>query len=405
MSSHLLASPFSAYNLPSQSVLANQIFGLIIDYTLMDDFNRPLFEVEEEFHHFFDKHPLYCNAANREDWKDALSVLDGTGSEALLRFIHAAETEGALHWHLLQQVWTTGFHGKFQRSLNSNMYHYHGRHPLPWLVQQHIPPSLLEQLLPTLPAGLIQCCLFAAISTGHIPTMEMLIDAGADVEQLDNHIYRLFSGIRTPLAFALETGKIPVARALLERGATANAVMADGTTALHWATHSCIVEAVELLLGNRSYGIDVNARDISGRTAYMTAVQLGSQAIMKLLVDYGATTQELHLPTDLPEELDLSQAGVFQVALCLNRKLRGRAKLVPNLLDLAEYWAVSSAKRTDPQGAVFRSDRYDTLQPYLTLKITGRHKTPLKRLMFTTVSHDQGMHFSFYEQGIDWSCI
>ncbi|KAJ7725555.1 hypothetical protein B0H16DRAFT_1781882, partial [Mycena metata] len=79
---------------------------------------------------------------------------------------------------------------------------------------------------------------------------------------------------------------------------------------------------------------------------------------------------------------------VKRVGLLLCRKLRGQIKLIPIILDLAECWMVSFAKRTDPDGALFDGSSPD--MPYVTLKIAGQPSSPLRRLVFTTVSHDQG---------------
>ncbi|KAJ6568283.1 hypothetical protein DFH09DRAFT_1313740 [Mycena vulgaris] len=123
---------------------------------------------------------------------------------------------------------------------------------------------------------------------------------------------------RSPLAFALDTGDLSTARALLDRGATASAVMADEWTALHSATQSGLVEGLELLLQNPSYGVDVHARDVSDRTAYMIVVQMNAQAVLQRLVHYGAT-EELDLFVDMPDQLERGQEVVLQVGLCLSR--------------------------------------------------------------------------------------
>jgi hypothetical protein len=372
------------------------MFALIIDYMVIDDFNRPLFEVEDEFRHFFDyKHPFYRSAV--ESWDDYLPFVDTTSIEtfdALFRFIYAAETHGAAHWHLRQQVWATHFVGTLQNKIDE---YYHGHHPLRWLILHHIHPSFIERSIQVvkLPVEVIQCCLFASLWARDTETTEILLNSGgADVD--GEHLClacQFMAGdelpvARSPLAFALESGNLPAASALLERGATPGAVMADGWTVLHSAARSGRFEAVELLLENTSHTIDVHARDKSGRTAYMIAAQMDAPAVLKCLINNGAS-DEVDLSVDMRD--NPGQIGVVQVGLCLARMLGGQVKLVPVILDLAEYWAVSSAKRSDPQGAVFGAD--PLVKPYLILKITGRH---LRRLVFTAVSHDQGKRLHFY---------
>ncbi|KAJ6570368.1 hypothetical protein B0H10DRAFT_1964734 [Mycena sp. CBHHK59/15] len=214
MSSYLLESPFSSYHLPVQPVLANKIFALIIDYVLMDDFNHPLFEVEDKFLHFFDqKHPLYRNTGDSKCWKAYFSFV-GTSLEtfeALLRFIHVAETPGAAHSHLQQQSWATNFTRTFQNRIDG---YYHGYHPLPWLILQRIHPSFIEciQLL-KLQADLIQCCLFTLIWSRHTLTTEMLLDSGSADDHQEHlclacqyMVGSMLPVVCSPLAFALKVG-------------------------------------------------------------------------------------------------------------------------------------------------------------------------------------------------------
>lgn len=133
-------------------------------------------------------------------------------------------------------------------------------------------------------------------------------------------------------------------------------------------------------------GVDIHARDTSGQTAYMIAVQMDAKETVQCLVHHGASE------ADLSDETlhGLQEDDIIQVGLCLARMLRVHVKLVPVILDLAEYWAVSSAERNDPQGVVFRQGSPD--EPYISLKISGRRKEPLRCLVFTTTSHDQGMY-------------
>jgi hypothetical protein len=157
--------------------------------------------------------------------------------------------------------------------------------------------------------------------------------------------------------------------------------MADGSTALHSATRSGVLESVQMLLENP--GVDVHARDWGEQTAYTIAAQLDAKEILQCLVDHGAS--EVPDVEVLPE---LSEDQIIQVGLCLARMLRGQVKLVPVILNLAEYWMVSSAERNDPEGVVFQQDSPD--EPYISLAISGGGKELLRRLVFTTISHDQG---------------
>jgi hypothetical protein len=144
-------------------------------------------------------------------------------------------------------------------------------------------------------------------------------------------------------------------------------------------------------------GVDLHARDGSGHTAYSIAVQLDAKAIVECLMDHGASE------VDLAHETlhGLQEDDIIKVGLCLARMLRAQVKLVPVILDLAEYWAVSTAERNTPMGVVFIQGSPD--EPYISLKINGRSKEPLRRLVFTTTSHDQGacsVFFFFLKLGV-----
>ncbi|KAF7347065.1 ANK-REP-REGION domain-containing protein [Mycena venus] len=303
ISVYLSDSAFSRYHLPEPAVLRMEMAALLLDYMLIDDFNRPLFEREEELHRFLDEeHPFYQYAVHC--WVHYLPAVDTSTSDAiqaLSRFLQASKTRGAAH-NLRQQVWFTHIKG-----FNHDPGIYY--HPMRWVMLHCTHPSVITYLPQLdLPAELIQCCLFASLWVRHTPATEVLLDVGgADVDA--EHIcapctqmmsYELPTA-RSPLAFALERGNIAGARALLERGANARAVMADGWTALHSAAKSGLLEGVQLLL-QQPLGVDVEICDTSGQTAYMIATQLGTDTIVQCLVHHGAA-EELELDQHKLESL------------------------------------------------------------------------------------------------------
>ena len=88
-----------------------------------------------------------------------------------------------------------------------------------------------------------------------------------------------------PLADAAKNGDWAAVRALLEQGADVTAPHADGTTALHWASHWDDAESVDLLT---RAGADVSAANDLGVTPLWTACEAGNAAIARRLLQAGA---------------------------------------------------------------------------------------------------------------------
>ncbi|KAJ7821943.1 hypothetical protein B0H14DRAFT_3732865, partial [Mycena olivaceomarginata] len=400
MSANLLETPFKHYYFPPLPVLANEMVALLFDYMLIDDFNRPKFEVEDELHQFVDEqHPFYYYAATF--WIDYIPSIDISRPatlKSLLRFI-----ESANGCHELGHQILCIHAGQFYKPEYLN-------HPLRFLCWHGIQPSLVLHFSSLkLPHDLIQCCLFASIWKGPTELVENFLDfAGADVhcehicpyEPADGRMQS--SAPRNPLVYAFDAGNLPAARSLLQRGAIVDHVLGDGWTTLHSATASGLLEAVQMILDDPSHEVDVHARNWSGLTAYRIAVQMDTKEIIRYLEDHGAS-EKLDLSVEPLEIMD--EREVIQVGLCLAQMLRTEFKLVPVILDLAEYWAVSSTRRSTPQGTIYTQDSPE--EPYITLKITGGSKAPLRRLVFTTKSRDQGWsdhtgNIGTYRESCSW---
>jgi ankyrin repeat protein len=89
-----------------------------------------------------------------------------------------------------------------------------------------------------------------------------------------------------PLALAASRNAVDRVRALLERGAAADASDAGGLTPLMWAARSGAVDAMAVLL---DAGADPNARDARHRwTPLLHAVHRRQPAAVRLLLDRGA---------------------------------------------------------------------------------------------------------------------
>lgn len=90
---------------------------------------------------------------------------------------------------------------------------------------------------------------------------------------------------RPPLVEAVKSGDHTALRALLQKKTDVNIAEADGTTALHWASHRDDLESVQLLL---RAGANVNAANDLGATPLWIACETGSATMVKALLQAGA---------------------------------------------------------------------------------------------------------------------
>ena len=129
-----------------------------------------------------------------------------------------------------------------------------------------------------------ETALLAAVDTKDIQKVQLLIDAGADVNR------PAMRGIkRTPLQKAAEIGSFGATQILIDNGALVNAQPAKrgGATALQLAAIGGYTGIAELLLDN---GADINApaAKVDGRTALEGAAEHGRIDMLRLLSNAGA---------------------------------------------------------------------------------------------------------------------
>ena len=102
--------------------------------------------------------------------------------------------------------------------------------------------------------------LHTAVEKGYLTIVEQLLRYGADVNVLDNSMYR---NAWTPLHVAVRNKQEEIAKMLLSCGADVNARDGTGSTPLCYAVERNCREIVEDLL---QHGADVNIGDKSGKT-------------------------------------------------------------------------------------------------------------------------------------------
>ncbi|KAK3297983.1 ankyrin repeat-containing domain protein [Chaetomium fimeti] len=117
-----------------------------------------------------------------------------------------------------------------------------------------------------------------AAQEGRLRIVELLIQGGADLDEVDRRGY-------TPLCRALEHGHGAVARLLIDEGADIEVRNGSGFRALLLALRYGHAAIAHLLIYK---GADVEARDNTGATALIWALRYGHEAIARLLIDGGA---------------------------------------------------------------------------------------------------------------------
>jgi ankyrin repeat protein len=127
--------------------------------------------------------------------------------------------------------------------------------------------------------------LAAAAFKGNDRIVETLLAQGVDPNAIDK------TG-KAPILYAAALGFTPVVRRLLDAGVEVNARYGNDLTVLMWAAGyadgagALDAEAVVNLVLDRGAGID--ALDNRGRSALMTAAELGHSGIVELLLRRGA---------------------------------------------------------------------------------------------------------------------
>jgi len=142
-----------------------------------------------------------------------------------------------------------------------------------------------------------QTPLLAACDAGHYGVVCLLIFVGrANINSVTA------TGL-TPLLIASIRGHLSTVKLLIDRGADVN-WSRDGITALLMACHCGHTDVVRLLIDRG--GADINLAAPDGRTPFFVACQTGLYDIVELLMHKGAITDKLHNGV-LPLEVAISE--------------------------------------------------------------------------------------------------
>jgi ankyrin repeat protein len=159
--------------------------------------------------------------------------------------------------------------------------------------------------------------LHVAAREGHLGVIEVLLEAGADIDAVKNN--------RTALFLAISRGHKEAVALLLDRGADANANARRGYSgiAIQEASSQGNKEILDLLIEK---GADVNAIAVEGNTALQKASANGHKEIVELLIDRGADVNTRDPPYGYP--FDAIYRNALEAA-CVG----GHREIVELLLD------------------------------------------------------------------------
>jgi hypothetical protein len=238
---------------------------------------------------------------------------------------------------------------------------------------------------------------------------DLLLDRGADPNKGHSVL------LETALHQVCGQGRLDKARRLLEVGCNPNGKDYHGFTALHCAIQGGSLEMVKFLVEagtETATSTNLVSGGESSKTAMHCAIELQNEAIMEYLLDHcqvlghlnNLTLDQIRWAEGKPYFARLESAVIkhqeflFFTSTDVTRVrciLQGRLKLSPSvtaaILDHAEYWVRSIARRDEP----LVIDQNTPERPYVQVRVPGwGGMSPVRRVVFRTRSHDQGKSLS-----------
>jgi ankyrin repeat protein len=218
---------------------------------------------------------------------------------------------------------------------------------------------------------------------------------------------------RTALSEAAERGHVEVVDALIRRGADINSRDNTGKSPLHLAVQNDLETVVESLI---SCGADIEAEDNDEKVPLDVGVEHKSAAAVRLLLRAGASGarlgKQLHPYFDNSGSSEEGFAATtprqqFAAFFYLKRAFGDRlpTELISYILDLSEFWIVN--KRQHAELLMVTEEPAAAIVYLRSAPIVGRLLEPVKRIVFTIKSHDQGWssdtaHHGTYDSSCTW---
>ena len=165
---------------------------------------------------------------------------------------------------------------------------------------------------------------------GHNQSIKLLIEAGADVNAIDQQGY----GGKTPLHYAAQNSHHKCVDMLIQAGADVNHIDADGHTAVMKTTFNGRLKCLEILV---QAGADVNRSDRYGKTPLHSLAVNGHDKCLKFLLESGAD----HTQSDCYGEMPLAFAASSKNHKCLDALIQAGADV--NYVNNHGYTALTQA--------------------------------------------------------------
>lgn len=160
-----------------------------------------------------------------------------------------------------------------------------------------------------------------AAGFGNINILEILVDAGADIEE------KGLQNLCTPLHYAAHQGNKEAVRYLIQKGAKVNSKDRNLETPLHYAAYYGDIEIIKLLLEN---GAKVNSKTLHFQeTPLEIAIKYNKVEAVRFLIEYGTIIEFDTIIKKIESELDsilFMKKKVRKEKLEIIELMRGRTK-------------------------------------------------------------------------------
>ena len=173
--------------------------------------------------------------------------------------------------------------------------------------------------------------LLCAARKGDISMVQLLIEAGANVNVQDDLFHR------SPLSMAAHIGCSDIVKILLEAGAETEAIDKKGETALAYAAKGGYLELAKLLLDN---GADTERKIQKGRTILMHAAEHGRDEFVRLLLQYNANieAQDSNQQTSIMRAAGAGRRSTLQLLASQGANVYARDKFGRTIIHVAAAW-------------------------------------------------------------------